>query len=70
MEEVLAKGALSAFAVEHVLEQRARARKRPPPLAVALPDDPRVRDLKVVPHALASYDALARTEEVDHDGSR
>jgi transposase len=70
MEEVLAKGALSAFAVEHVLEQRARARKRPPPLTVSLPDDPRVRDLKVVPHALASYDALARTEEVDHDGSR
>lgn len=65
LDDVIARGALSALAVEHVLDQRARARKRPPPLVVALPDDPRVRDLSVVPHALASYDALARTEEVE-----
>ncbi len=70
LDDVLSKGALSALAVEHVLDQHARARKQPPPVVVALPDDPRVRDLKVMPHALASYDALARTGEVDHDGSQ
>lgn len=70
LDDVLSRGALSALAVEHVLEQRARARKQPPPLVVALPNDPRVRDLKVVPHALASYDALAQTGEVDHDRPR
>ena len=31
---------------------------QPPPLTVVLPADPRVRDLRVTPHALAPYDAL------------
>jgi hypothetical protein len=29
-----------------------------PPLDAVLPDDPRVRDLRVTPHALDGYDAL------------
>lgn len=57
--ETHARGALSAAAVAHVLDQQTRARRAPPPLAVALPDDPRVRDLHVTPHALAPYDALS-----------
>ena len=32
--------------------------RTPPPLDVVLPDDPRVRDLRVHPHRLADYDAL------------
>ena len=44
--------------VAHLLDQRARARRQPPPLAVVLPADPRVRDLRVTPHALSAYDAL------------
>jgi hypothetical protein len=44
--------------VGHLLDQRARARKSLPPLDAVLPDDPRVRDLRVTPHALDSYDAL------------
>ncbi|HET6582526.1 MAG TPA: IS21 family transposase [Nannocystaceae bacterium] len=63
--EALGKGAISAASVAHLLDQRARARKAPPPIPVVLPDDPRVRDLRVTPHALADYDALA--QETDDD---
>jgi transposase len=56
--ETLGRGALSAASVAHVLEQRRRARRQPPPLDVVLPADPRVRDLRVTPHALSAYDTL------------
>ena len=58
LNEALARGAVSAPSVAHLLDQRARARRQPPPLAVVLPADPRVRDLRVTPHPLAAYDAL------------
>jgi transposase len=58
LQEALARGAVSAPSVAHLLDQRARARRQPPPLSVVLPDDPRVRDLRVTPHALTAYDAL------------
>jgi hypothetical protein len=54
----LARGAVNAASVAHLLDQRARARRQPPPLTVVLPADPRVRDLRVIPHALTAYDAL------------
>jgi hypothetical protein len=54
----LARGAVNAASVAHLLDQRARARRQPPPLMVVLPADSRVRDLRVTPHALAAYDAL------------
>lgn len=56
--EALARGAPSSASVAHLLDQWARARKTPPPLAAVLPDDPRVRDLRVTPHALDRYDEL------------
>ena len=63
----LARGALNAASVAHLLDQRARARRQPPPLTVVLPADPRVRDLRITPHVLTAYDALltppAPTEE-------
>lgn len=52
--------ALSAASVAHILDQRRRAKAQPPPLAITLPDDPRVRDLRVVPHSLANYDTLCQ----------
>jgi transposase len=58
LQEALARGAVSAASVGHLLDQRARARRQPPPLTVILPDDPRVRDLRVTPHPLSAYDAL------------
>jgi hypothetical protein len=67
----LARGALSAASVAHLLDQAARARQAVPPLAVVLPDDPRIRDLHITPHALGPYDALLApppaAPEVAHD---
>jgi transposase len=59
--EALARGAASAEAVAHVLDQRRRAENAPPLVEVVLPDDPRIRDLHVTPHSLASYDDALRT---------
>jgi transposase len=58
LADALARGALSAPSVAHLLDQRARARQAPPPLPVLLAVDPRVRDLRVIPHRLTDYDAL------------
>ena len=72
----LARGALAAASVAHLLDQQARARREAPHLDVILPADPRVRDLRLTPHALGPYDALGasapgpETTEVNHDPAR
>jgi len=58
LAETLARGAISAASVAHVLDQRRRARRQPPPIDFVLPAAPRVRDLRVTPHALSAYDSL------------
>jgi transposase len=67
LADALTRGAVSTTAVEHLLDQRARRRAQPPPIDVVLPEDPRVRDLRVTPHALAPYDALARPDPEDSE---
>lgn len=62
IREAHERGAFAAHAVAHVLDQRRRARGAPIPLDVALPDDPRVRDLTVTPHSLDRYDRLGRPD--------
>lgn len=57
--EAVAAGVLHKAGIRQVLDRHAHERRLPPPVAVQLPDDPRVRDLVVKPHALASYDAVA-----------
>jgi hypothetical protein len=57
LAEALQRGAVSAASVAHVLDQRRRARRQPPPIDLVLAD-PRVRDLRVTPHALSAYDTL------------
>jgi transposase len=57
--DALGRGAISADSVAHLLEQRAQRRRRPPPVHLTAHLDPRVKDLRVTPHDLASYDALA-----------
>lgn len=47
---------LHVAAVRQILDQRAQDAAQPPPIAVQLPDDARVRDLHVTPHALDGYD--------------
>lgn len=61
LEDTLRRGALSSASVAHVLDQKRRARKQPPPIEVILPDDPRVRELEIKPHSLTSYDALTES---------
>jgi transposase len=58
LADAVRRGAINAASVAHLLDQRARARHTPPPLTVVLPNDPRVRDLRVTPHRLTTYDAL------------
>ena len=69
LDEALAvavtKNVLSLGAVRQILDQQAHAAGKPPPITVALPDDPRVRDLIVKPHALTTYDHLQ--EEADDE---
>lgn len=54
--EVLERGTPHPHAVRVVLERRRSERGQLPPQPVSLPDDPRVRDLVVTPHALDRYD--------------
>lgn len=54
--EALTAGAPHPEAVRLILDRRRHERGLQPPLPVALPDDPRVRDLVVTPHRLADYD--------------
>jgi transposase len=58
LAEAFARGALSAASVAHILDHRRRASRQPPPIDLVLPADPRVRDLRVTPHALSAYDTL------------
>jgi hypothetical protein len=67
VSEAVAREAFGAGSVAHVLEQRRRARGLLPPVRVALPDDPRVRDLRVTPHRLETYDALGQHDDDKDD---
>ena len=63
VREALAADAMHVAAVRQVLEQRAQAEGTPPPVPVALPDDPKVRELHVRPHDLADYDDLGGDDD-------
>jgi transposase len=69
LADAVARDTLSAWAIAHRLDQRARARRTPPPVPGLLPADPRARELRVTPHRLADYDGLlippARPEAPD-----
>jgi len=56
-------------AVRLILDRRLRERNLPPPVAVELPDDPRVRDLVVKPQTLSDYDYDYTSTEDDNDES-
>jgi len=61
----LERDALGAGAIAHILETRRRQRGLKPPMPIALPDRPGVRDLDVTPHRLETYDALTRSDSDD-----
>jgi transposase len=66
LAEALARGAVSAASVAHILDRQQREANKPPPLVPIISSDPRVRDLRVIPHSLDPYDALAGME-VNYD---
>jgi transposase len=61
----LERDALGAGAIAHILDTRRRQRGQKPPVSLALPDRPGVRDLDVTSHPLESYDALTRSDPDD-----
>ena len=65
IDGALERDALGAGAIAHILETRRRQRGLKPPIPMALPDHPRVRDLDVTPHRLETYDALTRPDPTD-----
>ncbi len=65
--EAIDKGSPHPHTVRLVLERHQRQLGTPPLLPVQLPADPRVRNLVVRPHELASYDSLAEENPDDGD---
>lgn len=59
--EALARGVPHLAAVRQLIDQKRRDRGAPPPIAVTLPDDARLRQLVVRPHDLSDY------EQLEHD---
>ena len=55
----LTEDAAHLGAVRHFIDQHAHARGQPPPIAVSLPQDPRLHALSVRPQALRDYEHLA-----------
>jgi transposase len=66
LAEALSCNAAHIQGVRQILEQQQHDRHLHPPLPVALPDDPRVRDIVVRPHDPATYDRLSE-EPTDDD---
>lgn len=65
--EALERDAPHLAGVRHLIDQHRSQSGQPPPLALALPDDPRLRSLHVRPHDLADYDQLHSDNELGHD---
>jgi transposase len=67
VEEALQKEVPHPHAVRHALERRRQERGQPAAIPLALPDDPRIRDLTVRPRSLSSYDKIQETTDDDTD---
>ncbi len=65
--EALARDTAHLAGVRHLIDQQRHARGLPPPLPLALPDDPRLRAQHVRPHDLSDYDRLQRNNDDGHD---
>jgi hypothetical protein len=65
VDRALERDALGAGAIAHILETRRRQRGLKPPIPIALPARPGVRDLDVTPHRLETDDELTRSDSDD-----
>ena len=63
----LAEDAAHLGAVRHFVDAHAHARGQRPPIAVALPNDPRLQNLSVRAQPLTAYDRLTKDCTDDHD---
>ena len=62
----LAEDAAHLGAVRHFIDHHAHARGQRPPIAVVLPDDPRLQAINVRPQPLSDYEQLT-TKESDNE---
>jgi transposase len=65
----LAQDAAHLGAVRHFIDVHAHADSLAPPIAVVLPDDPRIAAISVRPHSLRNYEQLARSTHEQAQGS-
>lgn len=61
--EALARGTPAPSSIRFLLERMLRAEGASPNVNVALPDDPRIKNLFVKPHDLKGYDGLIRRDD-------
>jgi transposase len=69
VDEALAKDAIGAGSIGHILERRRKASGQKPRLTLPLPDHAGVKDLDITPHPLEDYDELAQRSSDPDDGS-
>jgi transposase len=67
INEAIERGTPHLGAIRHLLDVRRQALGEPPPIAIELPDDPRLKNLVVVPHSLATYDQLNKKPTHEKD---
>lgn len=63
ISEAIANEALHPHAVRHILERTRMEQGKPPALSLPLPDDPRVKELVVVPRSLQTYESLLEQDD-------
>jgi transposase len=68
LAEALARGAVSAPSVAHLLDTRTRQRGAPPPLDPIPLTHPRAREVRITPHSLSDYGSLC-TSSTDDDNN-
>jgi len=66
LREAVAQDAGHLGAVRQLLDQHRHRLAAPPPISVAVSDDPRVRAQHVRTHNLATYDNLGRSSDNEH----
>jgi len=67
VKRVLANDVPHTAGVRQELEQRRHAQGLPPPIAVTLPDNPKVRNVHVRPHDLGRYDQLGLSNNTNNN---
>lgn len=65
VKQAMERGTPTPSAVAYLLDQAQRQSHQPPVVAVTLPNRPGVREARVTPHKLETYDALSQNTDDD-----